>query len=138
MVGQFTWISRSWGKEEGWGANVNPFKKNMSMNEFAADLLTPAELMSIPRKKHLILYQQHMNKPIYADTPFYFENDKLKDLVDPKHGGKIEAAPPMPQWMVDARINEEKAKLEVLELVGPRKGGTKFGRNKPNQSSAPI
>lgn len=121
MIGKKTFVAGSWSVTEGLGADVNPFKKNMSYSKKEDDVVRTDELMGMPRGTHFVLYQGHMHKPIKATTPYYFEDKAFKDKVDPGNGGKFESAPPMPAWMIQRRVEEEKQRAEFLKFS---QGGT--------------
>jgi type IV secretion system protein VirD4 len=106
MVGQRTIESRSRSRTIGLSKENNPFAHNLQRSLQGQPLLRPEDFMSIEKGKHYVLFQSNMNRPIKADTPMYFKHPELKHLVDPAHGGKYPAAPPMPEWMRQRRIAE--------------------------------
>lgn len=110
--------TKSWSEDHVLGQNVNPFKQNKNYGWGDDVLLRPDELMNMPKGKHILLYQGYMHRPIYCDTPYYFNHPKYKKLVSKEFGGTYDVAPNMPDFMYQKRL-EEYRQEQALATGGP-------------------
>lgn len=116
MAGKITYTSYNLSEKS--GDPKNPFSflikgKSASESMQQVEFLKPSWIMSMPSDKHVVLVQNYMNRPIFADTPKFFLDKNLTakvynlramlagelDLTGKKYG----PAPtlPMPKYMMD-------------------------------------
>ena len=104
MVGNKTVQTTSYSKNEGgMGKGSNPFSKNVTYNLQGTSVVTTTQLLSLPMLKQVILMQGFIDRPIMADSPRWYLDNKMKALA------KIPPAPNVPDWIVAQRedINED-------------------------------
>lgn len=82
MVGNRTHEARSRSRLYGWSKEVNPFAENVNRSLSGVPLIHPADFMSMPRGRHVVLMQAYINRPIRAETTFYFRHRRFRRLCD--------------------------------------------------------
>ena len=98
MVGTKTIEIASRSKQEGLNApSGSMFTENVSRSLQQSNVLTVADLTSLPKLKQYVLMQGWLSRPILADSPYWFMNNKMKKK------GAIPPAPNVPNWIVAAR-----------------------------------
>jgi len=108
----------SWNKDYGLDAIKNMMSKSQSHEWVTYNQWSAADLLNIPFGKQLLIMQGWTQRPIMADTPFYFKHPRFKHMVDPENGGKIPPAPPMPEFLVERRLKEE-GYVEIADATDP-------------------
>ncbi len=136
MIGKVTIIEKSRSREEGIGANVNPFKANVTKSYKEHMIWAGGDILNMEKGIQLVLIQGFTRRPIVCQTPFFFKDPKFRRMVSPGDGGVFPAAPPMPDWKIRERIEkyqEEKKELEKLSAEG--KAPTAPGQSQQAQAA---
>ena len=109
MIGNKTVQTTSFSKQEGLAKGSNPFAKNVSYSLQAAPVISTTQLLSLPMLKQVVLMQSYIDRPIMADSPRWYLDNKMKALRN------IPPAPNVPDWIVAQRedINDD-----VLSKLG--------------------
>lgn len=110
MVGNKTVQTSSYSKQEGFSKQANPFSKNVNYQLQGVSVITTSQLLSLPMLKQVVLYQRYIDRPIIADSPFYYLDPKMRAL------SKLPAAPNVPEWIVAQREDINDNMLEKLGL----------------------
>ena len=85
------------------------------------EFIDPAFVMSLPQDKHIVLVQNHMNRPILSNTPkFFLESQILKRVYNLRTGNGPKPTLPMPASYMEHAANDEaksiQLKLEQQEI----------------------
>ena len=111
MIGNKTVQTSSYSKNEGgMGKGSNPFAKNVSYQLQGTSVISTTQLLSLPMLKQVVLMQGFIDRPIMADAPRFYLDNKMKALA------KLPPSPFVPDWIVAQRedINEDMlAKLGI-------------------------
>ncbi|HIJ38815.1 MAG TPA: type IV secretory system conjugative DNA transfer family protein [Rhodospirillaceae bacterium] len=100
MVGNCTHLAQTRSRIHGWSKDANPFAENINKNLAGIPLIQPADLMSMPRGHHMVLLQQFANRPISAQTLYYFQDPILRHRAfDPRRRRGPVPAAPTPPWL---------------------------------------
>ena len=98
MVGTKTIEVASRAQQKGLNApSGSMFTENVTRSLQQSNVLTVADLTSLPKLKQYVLMQGWLSRPILADAPYWFLNNKMKKK------GDIPPAPNVPSWIVAAR-----------------------------------
>lgn len=112
MIGNKTVQTSSFSKNEGISLSkgANPFAKNVSYQLQGVSAISATQLLSLPMLKQVVLMQGYIDRPIMADSPRWYLDNKMKALRN------IPPAPNVPDWIVAQRedINDDMlAKLGI-------------------------
>lgn len=111
MIGNKTVQTSSYSKNEGgMGKGSNPFAKNVNYQLQGTSVISTTQLLSLPMLKQVVLMQGFIDRPIMADAPRFYLDNKMKALA------KLPPSPFVPDWIVAQRedINEDMlAKLGI-------------------------
>src|SRR5690606_17115021 len=81
MIGSTTLRNYSESRNEGLTKQVNPFASNRTYSYASDSLVGVQTLMSLPKGKHILIWQGFAKYPVRCDTPWYFKHPKFKKLV---------------------------------------------------------
>ena len=112
MIGNKTVQTTSFSKNEGISLSkgANPFAKNVSYQLQGVSAISATQLLSLPMLKQVVLMQGYIDRPIMADSPRWYLDNKMKALRN------LPPAPNVPDWIVAQRedINDDMlAKLGI-------------------------
>lgn len=111
MIGNKTVQVSSFSRTEGsLGKDFNPLAKNVNYQLQGVPVISATQLLSLPMLKQVVLMQSYIDRPILADSPRWYLDNKMKKLA------KIPASPNVPDWIVAQRedINDDMlAKLGI-------------------------
>ena len=99
MVGPRTIEARTKGRLHGWSKQVNPFAENVNRSLTGVPLIHAAEFMSMPTGVHVVLMQKFINRPIRAETVFYFKDRRFRRRFHGLGGRGPAPAPSLPAWL---------------------------------------
>lgn len=103
----------------------DPFLKAVGMSKEVSrgdsfdkrEFLDAAFIMSMPVGKHVVLVQNFMSRPIFADTPRFFEEPELaKRVYNLRSGTGPKPTLPMPKAMIDKAVKQHNAKATNEEI----------------------
>ena len=100
MIGNKTVQTTSYSKNEGQmftKGGSNPFAKNVSYQLQGVSAISATQLLSLPMLKQVVLMQGSIDRPIVADAPRWYLDNKMKALA------KLPPAPNVPDWIVMRR-----------------------------------
>ena len=117
LIGKTTIIEKTKSREEGIGANVNPFKANVSQNYKEHMIWGGGDFLNMEKGVQVVLVQGFVKRPIVCQTPFFFKDAKFRRMVSPGDGGVFPASPPMPDWLIRERIEEYQEKKKEFEKL---------------------
>ena len=115
MVGTKTIEVASRAQQQGLNApSGSMFTENVTRSLQQSNVLTVADLTSLPKLKQYVLMQGWLSRPILADAPYWFLNNKMKKK------GALPSAPNVPDWIVSARefqpeLNKEQNQNNAME-----------------------
>ncbi|MDR3440109.1 type IV secretory system conjugative DNA transfer family protein [Telmatospirillum sp.] len=110
MVGNRTVEGQTRSRTYGFSKQANPFAVNINKSLSGVALIHPADFMSMPVGTHVLLMQKFSNRPIRAETPFYFKDHRLRRRAwDPRTGKGPRPAPVALPWPV-AEASEPQSK----------------------------
>ena len=92
------------------GKDFNPLAKNVNYQLQGVPVISATQLLSLPMLKQVVLMQSYIDRPILADSPRWYLDNKMKKLA------KIPPSPNVPDWIVAQRedINDDMlAKLGI-------------------------
>lgn len=104
MIGKKTVQTTSYSKNEGnLGKDFNPFAKNVSYQLQGISVISATQLLSLPMLKQVVLMQGYIERPIMADSPRWYLDNKMKKLAALKPCAFV------PDWIVAQRedINDD-------------------------------
>lgn len=104
MIGNKTVQTTSYSKNEGGlGKGTNPFAKNVSYQLQGISVISTTQLLSLPMLKQVILMQSYIDRPIMADSPRWYMDNRMKKLA------ALKPAPNVPDWIVAQRedVNDD-------------------------------
>ena len=105
MIGSKTIEVKSTSKQEGLGTGLSQqFSQNVSRSFQQSNVVSVANIMSLPTTKQYVLFQGYTDHPILADAPRYFlDRTFLKR-------SQIPCAPNVPAWIVARREGMQQQK----------------------------
>lgn len=125
MAGSMTYKKASYAQKD-YGDPVTKFmniKKEVitSENWEKRNFIDSSFVMSMPEKKHIVLVQNFMNRPILSDTPMFFEEPEIsKRVYNLRNGKGPKPTLPMPTNYMekarDAGIEEKEARKRIQVL----------------------
>jgi len=122
MVGTKTIEVASRSQQQGLNApSGSMFTENVQRSLQQSNVLTVADLTSMPKLKQYVLMQGWLSRPILADSPYWFLNNNMKKK------GAIPPAPNVPEWIVAGR--ELRPDLNLHDGVQQQNGQEADGGN---------
>ena len=108
MIGSQTIEVASSSRTEGVSMQTNPFAANVSRSLQSSSVVGASEMMSLDMLKQYVLFQGFLNRPIYADSPRWYLDKKMRKKCS------IPTAPFVPYWVVAQREETDMAALKAL------------------------
>lgn len=112
MIGNKTVQTTSYSKNEGqmFSKGSNPFAKNVSYQLQGVSAISATQLLSLPMLKQVVLMQGSIDRPIVADAPRWYLDNKMKALA------KLPPSPNVPDWIVARREDTSEDLLSKLGI----------------------
>lgn len=112
MIGNKTVQTTSYSKTEGqmFSKGSNPFAKNVSYQLQGVSAISATQLLSLPMLKQVVLMQGSIDRPIVADAPRWYLDNKMKALA------KLPPSPNVPDWIVARREDTSEDLLSKLGI----------------------
>ncbi len=106
MIGNKTVQTTNYSKTEGglgMAKGTNPFTKNVTYQLQGTSVISTTQLLSLPMLKQVVLMQGFIDRPIMADSPRWYLDNKMKAQA------ALPASPNVPDWIVAQRedINDD-------------------------------